>query len=173
MVTHKKCVKKTNNTPKTLDLSIHDAIQCNTVQTPITIINLGKNCTKLHHFQKSQIGILCATISKQQTDDPPCFPNCSVLSGYSVFMTRIIMGSQWLHGTCHTKFWNRTRNWFFLLMWSTPATMKLKWQTGSLWLTAKIPAVACYLTLPKTNQKKSWTVLPVGDTKMKQLLGRT
>lgn len=120
MVTHKKCVDKTNNTPNPLDLSKYDAVQCNTVQTPITVIYLRKNCTKLHHFQMSQISILCATISKQQTDDTPCFPNCSVLSGYSVFMTRITMGSQWLHGTCHTTFWNRTRNWFFLLMWSTP-----------------------------------------------------
>lgn len=53
-----------------------------------------------------------------------------------------------------------------------PATMKLKWQTDSLWLSASIPAVACYLTLPKTNQKKSWTFLPAGEAKMKQILGK-
>lgn len=94
VVTHKKFVDKTHNTPNPLDLSKYEAVQCNTVQTPITVIYLRKNCTKLHHFQMSQTSILCATISKQQTDDTPCFPNCSVLSGYSVFMTRITMGSQ-------------------------------------------------------------------------------
>lgn len=122
MVTHKNCVNKTNKIQNTLDLSTHDTVQCNTVQTSITIIYLTKNCTKMHYFQITPISILCATISKQQTDDPPCFPNCSVLSGYSVFKTRIIMGSQWLHGTCHTRFWNRTKN--FLFMWSTPCNHK-------------------------------------------------
>lgn len=98
----------------------------------------------------SQISILCATISNQPTDEPPCFP---ILSGYSVCMTRIIMGSQQLHGTCHTKFWNRTRNWLFMLMWSTPCNHKVEIQPGSLWLSASTPGVACHLTLPKTKQE--------------------
>lgn len=131
-----KCVHKTNNSQNPHDLSTHDAAQCNTVQTPITIIYLREKFTKLHHFQMSQISVLCATISNQQTDDPPCFPNCSVLSGYSVFMPRIIMGSQWLRGTCHTKFWNRTRNWLFLLMWSTPYNHRAE-------MTDRLPVAQC------------------------------
>lgn len=82
------------------------------------------------------MSILCAALSNQQTDDPPCFPNCSVLSVYSVFMTRIIMGSQWLHGTCHTKFWNRTRNWLFLLMWSTSCSHEAE-------MTDRLPVAQC------------------------------
>lgn len=86
---------KTMIEKKTPHLSTHDAAICNTVQTPVTTINLRKNWTKLHYFHMSQISILCATLLK--------LANWWATSLPKVFCTFTLLlwpGLLWDHSDC-------------------------------------------------------------------------